>query len=85
MTLNEVQLRNVICKWSSKSVAKLRCETYETTSMNSTLPIYFLHILQGQRSNAQVLTFVLNSSSERLMYVQFTSCVYGVIDAENRQ
>ena len=29
--------------------------------MNPTLPIYFLHILQGRRSNAQVLTFVLNS------------------------
>ena len=32
--------------------------------MNPILPTYFLHILQGQRSNAQVLIFVLNSLRE---------------------
>ena len=71
MTLNEVQLRNVICKWSSTSMAKPKVKTYGTTSMNPTLPTYFLHILQGQRSNAQVLIFVLNSLREAEFFIEF--------------
>ena len=39
--------------------------------MNPTLPTYFLHILQGQRSNAQVLIFVLNSLREAEFFIEF--------------
>ena len=41
--------------------------------MNLTLPTYFLHILQGQRFNAQVLIFVLNSLREAEFFIQFGS------------
>ena len=39
--------------------------------MNPTLPTYFLHILQGQPSNAQVLIFVLNSLREAEFFIEF--------------
>ena len=39
--------------------------------MNSTLSTYFLQILQGQRSNAQVLIFVLNSLTEAEFFIEF--------------
>ena len=34
-------------------------------------PTYFLHILQGQRSNAQVLIFVLNSLRQAEFFIEF--------------
>ena len=37
--------------------------------MNPTLPTYFLHILQGQQSDAQVLVFVLNFLREAEFFV----------------
>ena len=37
-----------------------RLKTCGSTYMKPTLTAYFLNILQGQRSVAQVLTFVLN-------------------------
>ena len=39
--------------------------------MNPTHPAYFLHILHGQRSNAQVLIFVLNSLREVEFFIEF--------------
>ena len=39
--------------------------------MNPTLPTYFLHILQGQRSAAQLLIFVLNSLREAEFFIEF--------------
>ena len=39
--------------------------------MNPTLPTYFLHILAGQRSNVQVLIFVLNSLIEGEFFIEF--------------
>ena len=39
--------------------------------MNPTLPTCFLHILQGQRSNAQLLIFVLNSLREAEFFIEF--------------
>ena len=39
--------------------------------MNPTLPTYFLHILQGQRSNAQVLIFVFNSLRKAEFFIEF--------------
>ena len=38
--------------------------------MNPTLPTYVLYILQGQRSNAQVLIFVLNSLREAEFFIE---------------
>ena len=37
--------------------------------MNPTLPTYFLQILRGQQSNAQVLLFVLNSLREAEFFI----------------
>ena len=39
--------------------------------MNLTLPTYFLHILQGQGSNDQVLVFVFNSFREAEFFIEF--------------
>ena len=39
--------------------------------MNPTLETYFLHILQGQRSNAKALIFVLNSLREAEFFIEF--------------
>ena len=39
--------------------------------MTPTLPIYFLHILQRQRSAAQLLIFVLNSLREAEFFIEF--------------
>ena len=39
--------------------------------MNPTLPKYFLRILQEKQSNAQVLTFVLNSWREAKIFMEF--------------
>ena len=39
--------------------------------MDPTLQTYFLHILQGQRLNAQVLIFVLNSLREAEFFIEF--------------
>ena len=39
--------------------------------MNPALPTYFLHTLKGQRSNAQVLIFVLNSSKKADFFIEF--------------
>ena len=39
--------------------------------MNPTLPTYFLHILQGQRSNSQVLILVLNSLRKAEFFTEF--------------
>ena len=39
--------------------------------MNPTLPTNFLHILQGHRSNAQVLIFVLNSLRVAKIFIEF--------------
>ena len=43
----------------------------ERLLMNLTFVTYFLHILQGQRSNAQVLIFVLNSLREADFFIEF--------------
>ena len=43
----------------------------ERLKMNPTLPTYFLHILHGQRSNAQLLMFVLNSVREAEFFIEF--------------
>ena len=43
----------------------------ERLLMNLTLVTYFLHILQGQWSNAQVLIFVLNSLREADFFIEF--------------
>ena len=40
--------------------------------MNPTLPKYFLLILQGQQSNAQVLIFLLNSLREEKFFIEFS-------------
>ena len=39
--------------------------------MNPTLPTYFLPILQGQRSSAQVSIFVLKSLREAEFFIEF--------------
>ena len=39
--------------------------------MDPTLPTYFLHVLQAQRSNALVLIFVLNSLREVEFFIEF--------------
>ena len=38
--------------------------------MNPTLETYFLHILQGQWSNAKALIFVLNSLREAEFFIE---------------
>ena len=45
-------------------------KTCGTAEMNPTLPTYFLHILQGQRWNAQVLTFALNSLRGQEFFIE---------------
>ena len=39
--------------------------------MNPSLPTYFLHILNGHRSAAQVLFFVLNYLREAESFIEF--------------
>ena len=39
--------------------------------MKPTLPTYFLHILQGQHSNAEVIIFVLNSLRQAEFFIEF--------------
>ena len=68
MTLNEVQLyaNDQVKAWQNQ-----KCKTYETTSMNPTLPTYFFHILQGQVLTFVLLTFVLNSLREAEFFIEF--------------
>ena len=52
--------------------------------MNPTLPTYFLHILQGQRSNGQELIFVLNPLREAEFFVQFGRISHNLAAREER-
>ena len=72
MSLNEVQLRNITCKWSSKRMTKPKVQTLEWNDLNLYYcTTYFLHILQGQWSFVQVLFFVLNSFGDADFFIEF--------------
>ena len=52
--------------------------------MNPTLTTYFLHILQGEWSNAQVLIFRLNSLREAEFFNEFGRKSHNLVAREER-
>ena len=70
VSLNEVQLRNTMDKWSSKRMTKPKLQNLWNNLNESYSPTYFLQTLQGQRSAAQVLILVLNSLREAEFFIE---------------
>ena len=52
--------------------------------MNPALSTYFLHIRQGQWSNAQALVFVLNSLREAEFFIEFSRRFHNLGAREER-